>query len=234
MIDPETTRAVAKAAEETANTTGKALDIVHDTGSYLRDVIGEVPADLVGVLGGAWLHERHIRLRDRLRRRTEQILRERDVQEAIELSPNMAAALIAGAQDESQEELAELFARLLANAMDPSLNNVRHSFIDAVKNMDPPDAKLLEFLYRKKYSDVTRAAGTSSLGPITHIKIIASAMGVREDVVEASLRHLEALSFVDELNQTWRVNAVCREFLRACYPELAHSYELGTQEGPRR
>jgi hypothetical protein len=130
-------------------TAGKALEVVHDTGGYLRSVIGEVPADLVGVLGGAWLHERHIRLRDRLRRRTEQILLERDVQEAIELSPNMAASLI-GAQEESREELAELWARLLANAMDPNMNSVRQSFIDAVKRMDPLDAVVLRYIYERK------------------------------------------------------------------------------------
>jgi hypothetical protein len=110
-MDPGTTQAVAKAAEESARTAGKALDVVHDTGGYLRSVIAEVPADLVGLVGGAWLHERHIRLRDRLRRRTEQILRDRNVQEAIELSPNVAVELIAGAQEESREELMELWAR---------------------------------------------------------------------------------------------------------------------------
>jgi hypothetical protein len=139
----------------------------------------------------------------------------------IELSPNVAAALIAGAQEEGREELMELWARLLANAMDPSLGNVRHSFIVAVKNMDPPDAMLLEFLYRNRHTDVTRAAGASSTSPITHIKLVAGAMGVHEDVVETSLRHLETFSFLNGGNQTWSVNAVCREFLRACYPELS-------------
>jgi hypothetical protein len=70
----------------------------------------------VGVLGGAWLHECHIRIRDKYRRRTEQIVRERDVQEFVELSPNLATALIGGAQDESREELMELWARLLIDA----------------------------------------------------------------------------------------------------------------------
>jgi hypothetical protein len=133
-MDAATTQAVAKAAEESAKTAGKALEIVHDTGRYLRQVFDEVPANLVGVLGGAWLHETHIRIRDALRRRTEQILRERDRQEVIEISPNIAVALIAGAQEEGSEELMELWARLLANAMDPNLNNMRRSFMEAVKN----------------------------------------------------------------------------------------------------
>jgi hypothetical protein len=74
-MDPATTQAVAKATEETAKTAGKALEIVHDVGGYLRSVFAEVPADLVGVAGGAWLHEVHIRIKDAWRRRTEEILR---------------------------------------------------------------------------------------------------------------------------------------------------------------
>ena len=87
--------------------------------------------------------------RDKWRRRTEQILRERDVQEVIELSPNVATALIAGAQEEGREELMELWARLLANAMDPSMNSVRHSFIEAVKKMDMRDAVVLQYIYKQ-------------------------------------------------------------------------------------
>ena len=35
-MDPATTQAVAKATEATAKATGQALEIVHDTGGYLR------------------------------------------------------------------------------------------------------------------------------------------------------------------------------------------------------
>jgi hypothetical protein len=89
-------------------------------------------------------------MKDAWRRRTEEILRERDVQDVIELSPNMAVALVEGAQEEGREQLMELWARLLANAMDPNLNSVRQSFIEAVKNMDPVDAIVLRHS-REKY-----------------------------------------------------------------------------------
>jgi hypothetical protein len=56
-MDPATTQAVAKAAEESAKTAGKALEIVHDTGGYLRSVFADLPADLVGIGGGALVHE---------------------------------------------------------------------------------------------------------------------------------------------------------------------------------
>ena len=137
--------ASARAIEETAKATGKALDIVHDAGGYLARVFADLPADVIG-LAGDWLHEGRTQLRDRWCRRTAHILRERNVQEFIELSPNVAAALVQGAQDESRDELVELWARLLANAVDPTLNNVRQSFLTAVKAMDPLDALVIRFV----------------------------------------------------------------------------------------
>jgi hypothetical protein len=216
-MDPATTQAVAKAAEESAKTAGKGLEIVHDTGGYLRGVFADLPADLVGVAGGAWLHEIHARLRDALRRRTEQILRERDVQDVIELSPNMALALIGGAQEEGREELMELWARLLANAMDPSLTTVRHSFIDAVKKMDPLDAVVLRHIHERNMTSVHRGHAADVNHQTTGIDNISTAIGCRSDEVEVSIRHLQALLFFDG---EWYPNATSREFLRACYPEV--------------
>jgi hypothetical protein len=220
MDDPAT--ASANAVEAIAKTAGQALDVIHDTGGYLRHVFGEVPADLVGVLGGAWLHERHIRIRDALRGRTEQLLRERNVEQTIELSPNMAAALIAGAQEESQEELAELWARLLANAMDPRLRSVRHSFIEAVKAMDPTDALVLVELYKRNLGAVRRnndiMDGTQSMT----IHDLARAIDRRPDDVEACLRHILSMGLFDQtqVNRDWLVNASNRELMRSCYPEV--------------
>jgi hypothetical protein len=222
-MDPATTQAVAKAAEESAKTAGKALEIVHDVGGYLRGVFAEVPADLVGVAGGAWLHEIHARLRDKLRRRTEQILRERDVQEAIELSPNIAAAIIEGAQEESREELAELWARLLASAMDPAtMNNVRHSFIAAVREMDPLDAKIMHHMYTAKMTRIQRGGGGTTKTD-TSVLAISRDLKDRQDDVEVSIEHLEGLGFLRTApsdKNIWFPNAKFREFMRACYPEL--------------
>jgi hypothetical protein len=217
MDDPVT--ASANAAGAIAKTTGQALDVIHDTGGYLRGVFGDVPTDLIGVLGGAWLHEHHKRLRDALRRRTEQILQERDVKEAVELSPNIAAALIAGAQEEGREELMELWARLLASAMNPATrNDVRHSFIEVLKVMDPTDALVLAELYKRNLSAVSR--GGTSRPETTTIHNLAEAINRRSDDVETSVKHLSSLGFFDPANQEWFATAFNREFMRSCYPEV--------------
>lgn len=227
-MDPVTTQATAKAVEKTAKASGKALDIVHDTGGYLRQLFGDVLTDLVGVVGGAWLHEVHIRRRAKLRWRTEQILQERNVQEVIELSPNVAVALISGAQEEAREELAELWARLLANAMDPSLNTVRYWFIEAVKKMDPADAIVLVCMYEHNITVVNR--GYQPLqNTTTGLPNIAQMAGREPDEIEVSLRHLAELRFVDTAAGTtqWATNAVFRRFMQACYPEISPRRNLG-------
>lgn len=219
MDDPVT--ASARAVEESAKAGGKALEIVRDTGGYLGRVFAEVPTDLVGVLGGAWLHEQHLRLRDRFRRHTEQILRERNVKEFIQLSPNIAADLISGAQEEARDELMELWARLLANAMDPQMNSVRGSFIDAVKKMDPIDALLLRFISEKHFVKIHVGRGGAGAERETNIVVVAEALARNQDEIEISLRHLQKLEFFDTVtgNPGWFVNATNREFMRACYPE---------------
>jgi hypothetical protein len=168
-------------------------------GGYLRNVFAEVPADLVGVAGGAWLHEVHIRIKDAWRRRTEEILRERDVQDVIELSPNMAVALVEGAQEEGREELMELWARLLANAMDPNLNSVRQSFIEAVKNMDPVDAIVLRHIHEENIVFIQRGSASveQKTNQRTGVEDISIAIGRRSDEVEVSFRHLRDIGFFD-------------------------------------
>jgi hypothetical protein len=137
-------------------------------------------------------------------------------------SLNMAAALIAGAQEESREELVELWARLLASAMDPKLNSVRHSFIEAVKAMDPTDALVLAELYKRNLSVVRRAARSETAA--TSILDLASAIARRPNDVEVSLRHLLSMGFFDQQaptpNQDWFVNVTNLEFMRCCYPEV--------------
>jgi len=214
---------VAGAVEEIAKASGKALDVVHDTGGYLAKVLGGVPGNLVGVLGGAWLCERHIRLKDGLRRRTEQILRQRDVQQLVELSPNLASALIAGAQEEGREELAELWARLLANAIDPSMNSVRHSFIEAVKAFDPPDVIVLHHVYERSGASIQPGSDDDGGRPYMYVGGIANALNMREDFIQASIDHLSALGFFERRINTsiqWLVTSTNREFMRACYPEV--------------
>ena len=70
-----------KALTEVAKFGTKALEVTEKGGQFLSRVLGPVPADLVGVLGGDWVRHARIRNLDRLAGRTEEILRERKVKQ---------------------------------------------------------------------------------------------------------------------------------------------------------
>ena len=216
-MDPAT----AKAVQATAKAADKALTVVHDTGGYLREVVGDLPKNAVGLLGADWLGQKRMRNLDAMMRRTDAILRERDAKAVDQLSPNIATELLTGAQDESRDELIELWARLLANALDPKLNSVRHSFVAAVKAMDPLDAVVLRFVHEGRFTRVDRGGGSSDRTAST--EKIAAAVGRRMDEVAVSMTHLEVLGLFEMLRETdrntWHVNETNREFMLACYPE---------------
>jgi hypothetical protein len=100
------------AIEETAKTTGKAFDLIRDSARPIADAYGLIIGDQIHAA-------RHRRL-DAITRKTRQILKDRDLSEAAEVAEQIAIPLLEAAQGEPREEMQDLWARLLANAMDPS------------------------------------------------------------------------------------------------------------------
>jgi Abortive infection alpha len=81
---------------------------------------------------------------DELARKTQHILRNRDVAGQQEVPEDIAIPLLEAAQGESREKLQELWARLLANAMDPNRSHdVRPEFIGTLRQLQPIDARIL-------------------------------------------------------------------------------------------
>lgn len=141
-IDPDSARAI----EETAKAAAKAIEAAVQTGKYVGEVLGDLPHDLVGIMGD-WVKDRRARIWARLSADTERILRERKVENREDVSPSIAIPLIAGAINEDRDGLKELWAKLLANALDPSKAHlVRPSLIELFKQLDPMDALILQRL----------------------------------------------------------------------------------------
>jgi abortive infection alpha-like protein len=177
----------ARAIQEVAKTTGTALDLVEKAGAYIGWVLGTVPADLAGVLGGDWLAQVRIRNLAWYRHRTEEILRARGVAEPAPVSPSLAIPLLRAAADESREELQELWAQLLAAAVDPKRSKlVRRSFISTVSQLDPLDAAVL--FKRHEHS-------ASSIQP-DDLRFVATSLHLSEQEVEVSVQHLDQLGCV--------------------------------------
>jgi hypothetical protein len=138
-IDADTAHAI----EEASKAASKAIEAAMRSGRYVGEVLGDLPHDLVGIIGDWVVHKRARRWAE-LQAKTEEILRERDVDNREEVSPSVAIPLIAAAINEDREVLKELWAKMLAAALDPERANlVRPVLIETLKKMDPLDAMAL-------------------------------------------------------------------------------------------
>ncbi len=208
----------AKAVQEVAKFGTKALDSSDKLGAFLSQVFGTLPADVIGVIGGDWL--RHVRIRNaaKLFQRTQEIIDQRGLSgKTIPLSPSIALPLLEAAQDETRDELREMWARLLANGMDPERRNtLRQSIIETVKAFDPLDAVILEKMIS------TSENGISVSIPLS----VATELNLSKDEMELSFVNLEKLGCVRKTGSSsdpntmtqsihFAINVLGREIIRA-------------------
>jgi hypothetical protein len=182
MSDDTAAAPYEKAIEETAKATSNAVDLVREGGRAIAPAIGEIYGLLIGDKLGA---ARKRRL-DELARETKKILHDRHVKEQQELPEDIAIPLLEAAQSEPREELQNLWARLLANAMDPARSyNVRPEFIVIIRKLHPFDAKILTLL--EELSTSNTLLDTSQ---------IAERIKLRPTAVQVSVAHLLQLQCV--------------------------------------
>jgi hypothetical protein len=164
---PDKTAPYEKAIEETAKTTSKALDLVKEAGGAVADIYGLIIGDQVHAA-------RHRRL-DEITRKTRKILNDRDLSETAEVAEQIAFPLLEAAQSEPRSEMQDLWARLLANAMDPKRrDDVRPEFVEILQNLHPTDARVLDVVgsgegsmvddLLKKMGDLRESSVFTSLG----------------------------------------------------------------------
>lgn len=169
-----------KAVEETAKATSNAVDLVREGGRAIGPAIGNICGLLIGDKVAA-ARERRL---DEIARKTKKILHDRDVKDPLELPEDIAIPLLEAAQGESREEMQELWARLLANAMDPArADNVRPEFIDTVRRLQPIDAKILSIV------------GETMVGSnpnLLQVGQLADRAKLRDSAVAVSVAHLES------------------------------------------
>jgi hypothetical protein len=135
-----------KAIEETAKATGKVVDLVHDGFRAVSPTVSDAYHYLIGDRLAA-ARKRNL---DAIARETDRILSERGVTDRSATPEQISIPLLEAAQAESREELRNLWARLLANSIDPSRSeNVRPEFINLVQKLEPLDARMLEYIYTK-------------------------------------------------------------------------------------
>jgi hypothetical protein len=120
-------------------------------------------------------------------RQTRERLGDRGVADPEAPSLKYAIPILEAAADEENEELEDLWSRLLAAAMDPSRRDgMRQLFIQVVKQLDPMDAIVLKAI---------REAGGTSWEP-NRRAWVASKLKCSTDEVIVSFAHLNRLDCI--------------------------------------
>lgn len=201
----------AKAVQEVAKLGSKVLDAAENAAPFINRVFGKPVEDAAGLLVGDPLRASRILSQDWLARRVTKILRARDIrdEQSRAVPPKLAVPLLEAAQDESEDDLREVWARLLANAMDPNRSSrIRLEFIDTIRQFNPLDARILTEL----------SANASSLSPNSR-DFLASRFGTDREEIVVAAQHLIKLGCI-EMSQTDRANYGVLPYgkllLRAC------------------
>jgi hypothetical protein len=192
-----------KAAEEVAKATGKALDIVQSMSPAIADAYGW----LIGnrITAG---RERNL---DALMRKTKKIFEQRDLKDRKPIPEQIGIPLLEEAQRETREEIQDLYAALLANAMDERFaDDVRPEFIQIVKNLQPIDALVLSYA-RDKYN----SKGQKVFAP-NHV--YDALKNYRTTGIDVSIENLMQLKCLNSHSQGLYLSPFGAELMMACDP----------------
>ncbi|MBR0862263.1 hypothetical protein ACVIWV_006228 [Bradyrhizobium diazoefficiens] len=163
-----------KAAEETAKTIGKGLDLVNRAAPAIGDAYGFLIGDRI--------QEQRARNADKMARETKRILDDRNLKETCALPEDLADPLLEAVQREPREEILRLYAALAANAMDPNHDDVRPEFVETVRKWQPIDVRVMNFAVDRRSTSIPYFSPGDMHQP-----------GVRESAIQLSIDHLVEL-----------------------------------------
>ncbi len=169
----------AKALQEGFKFAGQGLETARQLGSCLSKIFGTIPEDLIGIAFGDALHIKRGENINIMAAKSAKRLKDMGIETTQEVPLSIGLPLLAAAADENRDELVDLWARLLATAMDPSRSDcLRLKFIEVVRIMDPLDALVLQKL--QNMPD----------GSPTLRNVYSSQLSRSEDEIEISFGHL--------------------------------------------
>lgn len=145
---------IADASKEVAKTTSKAIDAAASVTSFLYRVVGEPIESAVGIYLSDPLRELRKRRLSDLQDKTEKHLLERGILETKALPPPVAIPLLEAASIETDENLHDLWAMLLAEAMNPIGRKIDKRFVFAMQQFTAESFVVLDYMW--KYRNIVR------------------------------------------------------------------------------
>jgi hypothetical protein len=136
---------VAKATQEVAKTARTGIEAFQNVGGFLARVLGEPIETAVGIVSDRLRFTRAERLLRLEARYDEAVLRLRIDSASQPVPPKIALPIIESASLESDDELQDLWANLLASAHLPNVS-VRSAFIDILRQLEVVDVHILAYV----------------------------------------------------------------------------------------
>ena len=125
-------------------------------------------------------------------RRTEEVRKARGIAEATRpIPPKFVLQILEEASLEEDDFLQDLWAQLLATALDPEASVVRRSFINILREFEPIDAKILMYLAQQNWG-----LFMGDDAPGVSVKKLSEEIGSPEKEVKVSLVNLFRLGCV--------------------------------------
>jgi hypothetical protein len=173
----------AKAVQEVAKTSGKAIDAGVRTGTWLDKMLGEAIGQTVAHVWTDRIKARRIEATIYNWERAEMLfhkaaarLRKKGVTVTRPIPPKVALPLLEYATVEHEDDLHTLWAHLMATGMDPGEDEIHRKYVTTLGEMTAKDAAVLAAMFvesmgelsKKKFRDSTVTYGPGIDGTHSH------------------------------------------------------------------
>ncbi|ULR89734.1 Abi-alpha family protein [Comamonas sp. B21-038] len=148
MGDSDPVSESAVAVQEVAKTTRSAIEATRDAGSFLAKYLDGPLVQMSGLLEDTLRYRRGVRL-IRLEKRFQEELQANGTKIDVKRLPiNFALSVLEEGSLEEDDDLQDLWARLLANVADAGVGvSPRRAYISLIKDLSPLDALVFELIY---------------------------------------------------------------------------------------
>lgn len=177
------------------------LDLLKAAGPYPGDALADAPKGLVGVIAGAVSKPLRIKRLAALWGKIQALLNAQSIEKPQAPNPKVALPALAAAADETDEELGDLWARLLVASINPDrAEQDRLRLVDALEQMDPLDAVLLKWINENSGGRLDAAGRVAAM----------QALNLSSDEVETSFANFVIIG----VSQGEALTPFGREFIR--------------------
>lgn len=104
----------------------------------------KVIGDAVGAIGGDYLDEYRRVNREKIQKKFDKVMHDTNVKDIPQPNVTFVIQILKAAQDENRDELQDIWAKLIAAAIDPAKSpRYRREYVEIIKKFEPLDARVL-------------------------------------------------------------------------------------------